>query len=250
MRPHQVWMCALGVWCAAQAACAAAAEVTVVNKGFPGRNSRQALALLEREVLPLKPQHAVVFFGMNDAMNSGNLVPLAEFEQNLEALAERLAAGGARTVALVTIHPVIEAYVKERHPKHPQRADMQAWLAAYDQAVRRVAQARKLGLIDWRSRVEKQGGASVSADSLLRCVANGGGRDGVHLTAQAQALLGRCVFEAVGAGVKAGETVVCFGDSLTFGSGVKGAGTTEGEAYPAVLRRLLEQRGRAAAATP
>jgi len=127
---------------------------------------------------------------------------------------------------------------------------MQAWLAAYDQAVRRVAQARKLGLIDWRSRVEKQGGASVSADSLLRCVANGGGRDGVHLTAQAQALLGRCVFEAVGAGVKAGETVVCFGDSLTFGSGVKGAGTTEGEAYPAVLRRLFEQRGRAAAATP
>jgi lysophospholipase L1-like esterase len=124
-------------------------------------------------------------------------------------------------VALVTIHPVIEAYVKERHPKHPQRADMQAWLAAYDQGVRRVAQARKLGLIDWRSRVEKQGGASVSADSLLRCVANGGGRDGVHLTAQAQALLGRCVFEAVGAGVKAGETVVCFGDSLTFGSGAK-----------------------------
>jgi lysophospholipase L1-like esterase len=74
-------MCALGVWCAAQAACAAAAEVTVVNKGFPGRNSRQALALLEREVLPLKPQHAVVFFGMNDAMNSGNLVPLAELSR-------------------------------------------------------------------------------------------------------------------------------------------------------------------------
>jgi lysophospholipase L1-like esterase len=63
-------------------------------------------------------------------------------------------------------------------------------------------------------------------------------------------LLGQCVFEAVGAGVKAGDTVVCFGDSLTFGSGVKGAGTAEGEAYPAVLRRLFEQRGRAAPGTP
>ena len=50
--------------------------------------------------------------------------------------------------------------------------------------------------------------------------------------------------------VKAGDTVVCFGDSLTFGSGVKGAGTTEGEAYPAVLRRLFEQRGRTAPGTP
>ncbi len=249
MRPHQVWMCALGVWCAAQAACAAAG-VNVVNKGFPGRNSRQALALLEREVLPFKPQHAVVFFGMNDAMNSGNLVPLAEFEDNLRTLAERLAAGGVRTVALVTIHPVIEAYVKERHPNHPQKADMQAWLAAYDQAVRRVAQARKLVLIDWRARVEKQNRAAVSADSLLRCAANGGGRDGVHLTAPGQVLLGQCVFEAVGASVKAGDTVVCFGDSLTFGSGVKGAGTTEGEAYPAVLRRLFEQRGRTAPGTP
>ena len=61
---------------------------------------------------------------------------------------------------------------------------------------------------------------------------------------------GAAPFVSVGASVKAGDTVVCFGDSLTFGSGVKGAGTTEGEAYPAVLRRLFEQRGRTAPGTP
>jgi lysophospholipase L1-like esterase len=124
----------------ALAALADGAKVTVVNKGFPGRNSRNALQLLDKEVLPLRPQHAVVFFGMNDAMNSGNLLPLAEFEANLQTIAKKLADGGARTVALVTIHPVIEEYVRARHPKHPQKENLQAWLATYDQAVRKIAE--------------------------------------------------------------------------------------------------------------
>jgi len=51
-------MCVLGIWCVALAACAATPQVNVISKGFPGRNSRQALVLLEKEVLPFKPQHA------------------------------------------------------------------------------------------------------------------------------------------------------------------------------------------------
>lgn len=217
-------------------------KVTVVNKGFSGRNSRNALQLLDKEILPLKPQHAVVFFGMNDAMNSGNLLPLSEFEKNLRAVVQKLADGGARTVALVTINPVIEEYVRARHPKHPQKENLQAWLATYDQAVRRIAEERKLPLVDLRALVEKSGGAVISEKSLLRCEKNGGGKDGVHLTAEAYALLGRRVFEVIGGGVKAGETVVCFGDSLTFGAGVKGAGTASGETYPAALQRGFDAR--------
>ena len=38
------------------------------------------------------------------------------------------------------------------------------------------------------------------------------------------------------------ERVACIGDSITFGSAVKGAGTNEGECYPAVLRTLLRMR--------
>jgi lysophospholipase L1-like esterase len=35
------------------------------------------------------------------------------------------------------------------------------------------------------------------------------------------------------------KTVICFGDSITKGYRLKGEGTTEGEPYPAVLKRML-----------
>lgn len=218
------------------------AGVTVVNKGFSGRNSRDALRLLEKEVLPLKPQHAVLYFGMNDAMNSGNLLGLGAYEANLRELVKRLREAGVKTVALVTPNPVIEAYVRDRHPKHPQRDGLQAHLAAYDQAVRRLAREQALPLVDLRGLVESNGGARVSETCLIRCEANGGGKDGVHLTPAAYALLGRLAFEVLGPHVKAGETVVCFGDSLTFGANVKGAGTVAGETYPAALQRCFDAR--------
>ena len=175
-------------------------------------------------------------------MNSGNLQPLADFEANVRTLVKRLADNGAKTVALVTINPVIEEYVRERHPKHPQREALQAYLATYDQTVRKIAAERKLPLIDLREIVEKNGGPVISEKSLLRCEKNGGGRDGVHLTPAAYALLGRKAFEVLGSRVKAGESVVCFGDSLTFGAGVKGAGTAAGETYPAALQQGFDQR--------
>ena len=223
--------------------CAAEApNVTVVNKGFSGRNSRDGLRLMDKEVLPLKPQHVIVYFGMNDAMNSGNLLPLADYEANLRAIAKKLSDNGAKTVALVTINPVIEDYVRARHPKHPQKEHLQAYLATYDQVVRNVAQENKLPLIDLREIIEKNGGPVVSEKCLIRCEKNGGGKDGVHLTPAAYALLGQRAFEVIKDRVKSGDTVVCFGDSLTFGAGVKGSGTAAGETYPAGLQRCLDQR--------
>ena len=218
------------------------AKVAVINKGFPGSNSKNALSLVDKEVLPLRPQHAIVYFGMNDAMNSGNLLPLADFEANLKLIVKKLSDSGAKTVALVTINPVIEAYVQARHPKHPQRESLQAYLAMYDQSVRKTAKERNLPLVDLREIIEKNGGPVIAEKSLLRCEKNGGGKDGVHLTPAAYALLGQRVFEVIGGRVKAGETVVCFGDSITFGAGVKGAGTVQGETYPAALQRRFGQR--------
>ena len=54
--------------------------------------------------------------------------------------------------------------------------------------------------------------------------------------------LGKRAFEVIGERVKHGDTVVCFGDSLTFGAGAKGAGTVTGETYPAALQRSFDQR--------
>ncbi len=219
-----------------------APRVTVINKGVSGRTSTEALARAAKEIPPLGAQYAVVYLGMNDALNSRKLQNPELYEANLRALVGLLRQHGARTVALVTIHPVIEVYVSARHPRHPRKDDLQAWLAGYDQIVRKVAASEGCLLVDLRALVEREGGATISGKSLLRCEQNGGGKDGVHLTAAGYARLGKLVFETMGHQVKAGERVVCFGDSLTYGSGVKGAGGTEGESYPAVLQRCFNER--------
>ena len=43
--------------------------------------------------------------------------------------------------------------------------------------------------------------------------------------------------------VLAGETVVCFGDSITFGSHMEGQGSATGKTYPAFLRATLSSEG-------
>jgi len=216
--------------------------VMIINKGFSGKNTRDGINLLDQEVLALKPQHVIVYFGMNDAINSHNLLPLESYANNLRIMVKRLREGDVRNVALVTLNPVIEQYVRERHPKHPKKENLQAYLASYDQAIRTVAAENKLPLIDLRKLVGKHGGPAISNQSLIRCEPNGGGRDGVHLTARAYALLGQLAFETIGDRVNDGEAIVCFGDSLTFGVRVKGAGTTTGETYPAALQRCFDRR--------
>ena len=59
-----------------------------------------------------------------------------------------------------------------------------------------------------------------------------------HLTFKGNQLLAKTFFEVIAPQLKGKETIVCLGDSLAFGYLNKGAGTTEGETYPAILRQL------------
>ena len=47
--------------------------------------------------------------------------------------------------------------------------------------------------------------------------------------------LAECFLNVVAGQIKGKTTIVCFGDSITWGAGVKGSGTTQGDTYPAYL---------------
>lgn len=63
----------------------------------------------------------------------------------------------------------------------------------------------------------------------------------MHLTAKGYALLARTVRSSLPKHVTQDASVLCIGDSLTYGIGVRPAGgTTESDqTYPAVLQRFL-----------
>jgi lysophospholipase L1-like esterase len=75
--------------------------------------------------------------------------------------------------------------------------------------------------------------------SLLRNVANSGVPDGVHPTGDGYRVLASAIAQAILAGGLPHRRIACLGDSITNGQHVPGAGTAEGETYPAWLARIL-----------
>ena len=213
--------------------------VSVVNKGMGGSTTRDLLKAFPTAVEALRPQHVVLFVGMNDAANTGKLVPIEEYEANLNTLVGKIRALGAAPY-LVTIHSIIEAEHATRHKKELLPPEGMNWkLAKYNEVIVRVAEAQKVPVVRFDQVFEANGGAR----KLTRNKENMKISDGVHLTPEGYRLLAQTVYEVIHERVKPGETVACLGDSLTFGSGMQGEGTATGQTYPARLAEMLNKAG-------
>ena len=217
------------------------------NAGVPGENSSEALERLHG-VLRTAPDHLVVLYGMNDALNhsQGKLIDIPAYRGNLVRIVHRARAAGVSSVALVGIHPINAEYVRERHPAHPERHRLQEHLAAYDAAVRKAAEETGAIFVDWRARFlsDSPGNTTEEAVSndnhvLIRCAANCGARDGVHLTVDGSRRLAAEVARVLGSRICEADRVVCLGDSLTFGASDQPGSTALTSSYPAVLGELF-----------
>lgn len=223
-------------------------EIAVENLGVSGQNSSEGLAGFSSK-LTSNPDHVVIYYGMNDALNSAKLIALSTYTNNLISMVEQAVDAGAKNVFLVNIHPVNTTYLAARHSYAFD--DIQAHLTEYNEAVAEVTATTAATLIDWRTAF--LGGSTIEAatanavDCLLICQANSENEnntsfddaseyeDGVHLTAAGYQLLGETVLSAVQSVAQAGDIVTCIGDSITYGLKADGAGTITGDTYPAVL---------------
>ena len=219
-----------------------AEEVEVINAGIGGHNSRNLLKRLDSDVLAHRPDVVVLMVGSNDMLNSGNSVPLGEYEKNLDTLAKRIDRAGAKLM-LTTIPPCHVPYLLERHePDFFGSEGPAAKIARANGAIHRLAKSQEIPLVAIHAVFAALGNVGVSPKSLIRNEANSGSRDGVHPTPEGYRVLATAVFQAIRSEGWAPKRVVCFGDSITFGAHVEGAGTATGETYPAFLLRLLRAR--------
>jgi lysophospholipase L1-like esterase len=207
------------------------AAVTVVNKGVSGQNTAEGLARFDGDVVALKPAWVLIFFGANDALSEKKFLALAAFKSNLAAMLDKAAAAGIKPV-LATVHDSNQEKLLTRHKPSLYAADggPNAKLARYNDAIRALAADKGVPLADFAAKSKEAG-------------ANGSwlGPDGLHLTPEGYKLLAQTFLDAMQPPPADGETVVCFGDSLTFGygEGMKGEGTADGTPYPAQLKLLL-----------
>ncbi len=103
-----------------------------------------------------------------------------------------------------------------------------------NQIITHVAVAQNAVLVDIHGLFD--GKVNMDADSLIINPANSSMDDGVHPTAQGYQVIADAVYSAiVNNGLSKGK-IICFGDSITYGTYMAGAGTATGETYPGQLQ--------------
>jgi acyl-CoA thioesterase-1 len=223
---------------AGQSAAAPGNGLKVYNKGIGGQNSKGGRARFAKDVLALKPQYVFIYFGLNDTLNEPAFQTCEQYIDNLTWMVEAARQAGIEPV-LCTIHHVTEAPLYRRHKKESYGSEgPNGKIDRYNKALRALATEKKVKLVDFGAAVDREGKAGKTEAAAKKENHKIVSRDGVHLTPAGYALLARCFFETVRGELKGGETIVCLGDSVTFGTGVKGPGTVTGENYPSVLARL------------
>jgi lysophospholipase L1-like esterase len=210
----------------------------ILNAGVPGNNSAALLARLDADVLAQAPTTVVLKVGTNDSLNSRALTPPDAYRRNLEELVTRITA--RCRLLLCTVLPYHEPYLLTRHAL----ADYGDLSPAQRHAqvrttILEVAAAREVPCCDLYPLFAATGHIGESAQSVLRNPANSGVADGVHPTSAGYHMLAMPVAVALRSRRLSLERIVCFGDSITYGQYVAGAGTAEGETYPAQLARIL-----------
>lgn len=200
----------------------------VTNAGFPGDTTRELLKRFHRDVAERAPELVILWAGVNDRLYPGHTVGPAEFERNYCALLDRCRAIGA-AVLIGTLPPQYVPYLVEQFPE----------IAAYpDTPAERLAPVnaflRGLGppLADFEAVVAARP-PGEAAESYLQNTANSGRRDGLHLTADGAEAIARCALDAIRRHGLPDGKIVCFGDSLTYGVGLR-----RSETYPARLAAL------------
>lgn len=225
------------------ASVAALTAVEVINAGRGGHSSADLLARVERDVIAREPDLVVVLVGTNDMLNPRRFTALTDYRRNLEQLIERLRAARA-DVLLLTAPPCYTPYLFARHEralfagKEPNDK-----LRELNDTIRAVARERRVPLVDLHPVFAASGAGEERKESLLRNRLNSAAADGVHPTAEGYATIARLVVAALAEQDWLGRRrIVCFGDSITYGAHMTGAGEATGDTYPGQLARQLAAR--------
>jgi acyl-CoA thioesterase I len=213
-------------------AAVASGAVRVVNDGVPGESSAEISERLEAALKQYKPNFVVIFAGTNDAVNDGKFLPAKTTALYISSMTRRSKAIGSKVV-IVSVHEPDTVRLFERH-KPDAYGDFTpgARVQALDRALKRVARNNRSALADFHEALIKAGGPNPDLST-----------DGVHLSARGYGLLAATVRKALPKRLPKNSTVLCIGDSLTYGIGVRPPGNApEGDkTYPAQLQELLNR---------
>ena len=214
--------------------------VEIHNLGMCGAASADVMEKEVPQALRLDAELYLLLVGTNDMLRgSGNAVPLEEYERNLRCLIPVLSSRGR--LILLSIPPNVESLEYLRQPQEGwKNGSPEERIRAGNRILATLAGEFRLPFCDLFplfSRCDLTAG-----ESPLINPANSGDPDGTHPTAAGAALIADAVFQRICSEHLFPRRIVCLGDSITCGAKLAGQGTSEGETYPACLKRRLNAR--------
>ena len=215
--------------------------VTITNAGHNGDNTVELLARVDKDVISKKPELVVLMVGTNDMLNLRNMLTVADYTKHYQELITKIKKESK--LMLMTIPPINVEYLNERvdPTKYASGGGPQALVDSANAAIKELAKKNKCRLIDLNKILLACGGSTKDKESIFQNVPNFGINDGVHPTAIGYKIIGTAVYQAIINTEPKVSSIVCFGDSITFGYKMTGQGTIKGDSYPAVLNRMLNQ---------
>ena len=213
-------------------------QYRVYNSGFPGDTTLELLKRFDRDVASHFPDVVVLLAGSNDMFYPGHILDIATYQKNLNALLDRINNIRAQAI-LLTAPRFLKNLLIENFPEtinHPVSLDER--LAMLNRTIRETAADRYIPLVDAYSLIDP---VDETASSLVLNIANSGRADGMHMTDEGYKLIAENVYKAVKENYPEAQTIVCFGDSITYGVYMPGKGTAgkEAKTYPGQLYKML-----------
>jgi lysophospholipase L1-like esterase len=214
--------------------------IAVTNAGYNGNNTADLLQRLDHDVLSKKPEVVILMIGTNDMLNLRNKLTVKEYRKNYQQLISKIKKHAR--LFLMTIPPVNEPYILQREdPEVYKSCGPQALVDSANTVIKELAKKNSCPLIDIHAVLMGCGGSTTDRRSVFQNEGNSHIPDGVHPTANGYRIIGAVVFEAITAMCPGTTRIVCFGDSITFGYRMRGAGGVTGDSYPAVLYRMMKE---------
>lgn len=214
--------------------------VKVLNRGIAGNNTNDLLRRVDTAVVEKNPDLVILLAGTNDMINSGKFVTYSDYERNMRKLADTVISTGARLI-LVSSPPVDTGYIFKRHAREKFSEAPNEKLDSIARMVKRIAAEKGQYFVDLNELFKSRGEPNRSQESLIVNAANMGREDGIHPTLRGYALIASELAGFIRKNKlhKKTRLIICFGDSITYGAFMEGAGTSNGNTYPAVLARIL-----------
>ncbi len=215
-------------------------SIYVFNRGVAGNTSANLLSRVESDVVALHPELTIIMVGTNDMLNSRKVVSYEDYEKNLTSLIERIKATGSQVMLLSAI-PADSEYLFERHDKSKYAGHPSEVMAAARDIVQELSLRFDCYFVDMFGEFTSRGIPSHNEDKYIRNEKNSRVKDGVHPTAEGYQLIGEIIWDFIEKNnlQTKYKKIVCFGDSITKGSGASGAGTVTGKNYPSYLNQRL-----------